>query len=270
MAKRNTLDLSHLIPYSDFITGFTTCELIDHPNIESVILDDHQLGIHKVSSATTHHVVQPPASSGSTAAPKAAWEAFYPEGSINPGGEIPGGFGFYLTGPSSFAKRLETASEATFSYRLMLQEDWEWVKGGKLLEFVLGGVNDLAYGCTGGREDKRCQCFDLRAMWRANAVGELYAYLPLTGDNATQLSWVSIAFRVKLNDVGSANGEIELWVDGNSVIKVDELTIRTNDSGRIKGMHFQTFFGGHGKDWASPKDQRAWFSDVTGVISRSY
>jgi hypothetical protein len=50
-------------------------------------------------------------------------------------------------------------------------------------------------------------------------------------------------------------------------------------------MHFQTFFGGanlaiakrlllhtdpsvtgHTAEWASPKDQRAWFSDISGVI----
>ena len=53
----------------------------------------------------------------------------------------------------------------------------------------------------------------------------------------------------------------------------------------MMGMHFQTFFGGafvchsvivnfdldgdglgHTGDWASSKDQRAWFADVTGVI----
>jgi len=288
------LDPSHLIPRSDFITGFTTCELIDHPKIENVILDDRQLGLHKVSSGTTHHVVQFPTSPDVTGVPKTAWEAFYPQGSVNPSGEIPGGFGFYLAGPSAFAKRLEIASEAMFSYRMMLQEDWEWVKGGKL-PGIFGGVGNLAYECTGGRQDKRCQCFDLRVMWRTGSVGEMYAYLPLTSDNATQLSavpprsvvnndygfsvgrgafhldcalgnWVSIAFRIKLNDVGSENGELEIRIDGNSVIKVDGLTIRTTENGKIKGMHFQTFFGGHGKDWASPKDQRAWFADVTGVI----
>ena len=51
---------------------------------------------------------------------------------MNPSGSIPGGFGPYLSGPTAFAKRLETAKEAIFSYRLMLQKDWEWVKGGKL------------------------------------------------------------------------------------------------------------------------------------------
>ena len=29
-----------------------------------------------------------------------------------------------------------------------------------------GGVGDLAYGCSGGRQDNRMQCFDLRFMWR--------------------------------------------------------------------------------------------------------
>jgi hypothetical protein len=61
-----------------------------------------------------------------------AWEAFYPEGSINPSATIPGGFTFYLKGPLDFAKRLESATEALFSYRVMFEEEWEWVKGGKL------------------------------------------------------------------------------------------------------------------------------------------
>lgn len=72
--------------------------------------------------------------------------------------------------------------------------------------------------------------------YRPNAIGELYAYLPLTTSNATQLSsvpplsvanadygisvgrgafkfdkavsrWMSIAFRIKLNDVGANNGK---------------------------------------------------------------
>lgn len=47
---------------------------------------------------------------------------------------------------------------------------------------------------------------------------------------------------------------MELWIDGRSVISVDELVIRGNgkqdedqvdgDRARLQGMHFQTFFGG--------------------------
>ena len=65
--------------------------------------------------------------------PKTAWEAFYAKGSISPKTEKPGGMGFYLSGPPDFAKVLDKgATEAMFSYRVMFQHDWEWVKGGKL------------------------------------------------------------------------------------------------------------------------------------------
>ncbi|KAG6848783.1 hypothetical protein C0991_012502, partial [Blastosporella zonata] len=90
-----------------------------------------------VSSRTTHHLVTPPnpihESDYGQDAPQEAWEAFYPKGSINPNAEIPGGFGFYLTGPSEFAEKLaHGAREVVFGYRMMLQPGWEWVKGGKL------------------------------------------------------------------------------------------------------------------------------------------
>ena len=125
----------------DFELGFTTCKHIQHPKIQLFKLDDHQLGVHKVSSRTTHNVVQPPLANAMLAnlesppsppSPETAWEAFYPEGSINPSADIPGGFSFYLSGPQEFAARLETASEVVMSYRMMLQDGWEWKKGGKL------------------------------------------------------------------------------------------------------------------------------------------
>jgi hypothetical protein len=34
-------------------------------------------------------------------------------------------------------------------------------------------------------------------------------------------------------------------MDGQSVITVTGLTLRGDGEGRIKGMHFQTFFGGN-------------------------
>ena len=96
-----------------------------------------------------------------------------------------------------------------------------------------GGVGSLAYACSGGRQDDREQCFDLRMMWRTNGAGELYAYLPLTDQNQKVLlavppqsianpdfgtsvgrgsftftsgQWVTIAERIKLNDPASYNG----------------------------------------------------------------
>jgi len=124
-------DPSYLIPISEFITGFTTSCYVHHKNIQHVPLADKELGVHKVASRTTHNLVTPPPASASNA-PKLAWEAVYPKGSINPSATIPGGFEFYLSGPTNFSQSLKTASEVIFSYRMMLQDEWEWVKGGKL------------------------------------------------------------------------------------------------------------------------------------------
>ncbi|KAJ3746474.1 hypothetical protein DFH05DRAFT_1395121 [Lentinula detonsa] len=301
--------INPLVPVPHFQYGFSTSTSANTSLSLSIVnLSDKALGVHKISSRTAHPLVSPPSLNTPTRSlechdlppPILAWEAFYPKGSINPSAAIPGGFGFYLNGPKEFSDILRGsesstgANEIVMSYRLMLQSDWEWVKGGKL-PGVFGGVGDLAYGCSGGRKDNRESCFDVRLMWRSKGAGELYVYLPSTEQNRERLlavpplshenpdygfsvgrgafsipvgRWMSVAIRVKLNTVGYEDGEIELWIDGISVISVTKLTLRQSEKSRLKGMHFQTFFGGklcNKPDWASPRDQRAWFADVTGV-----
>lgn len=101
----------------------------------------------------------------------------------------------------------------------------------------------------------------------------------------------TIAERIRLNDVGRANSEIELWVNGKSVINVAGLILRAKSSGRIRGFMMQTFFGGMSwvfldstppayplisrawqtgsdKCWASPEDQDAYFSDFSAAITQ--
>ncbi|EIN10588.1 hypothetical protein PUNSTDRAFT_64709 [Punctularia strigosozonata HHB-11173 SS5] len=269
--------------------GFTT-HTADLPAAVKVVnLSDQDLGVHKVTSRTPHNIVYVPRK----AVP--AYEAFYPEGSVNPAGPVPGGFGFYVAGPTSFATELAHAKEAVLSYSVMFEKEWRWAKGGKL-PGIFGGNGEKAYGCTGGRKDDRCSCFDLRLMWRAAGDGEIYAYMPLEDANESSLlrvppsskrnpdygysvgrgsfqfvagQWITIAQRVRLNEPGRPDGEMQLWVDGKSVIEVSGLVFRSTDAACIKGIHFQTFFGGHGPDWASPKDQRAWFADISGAVLSS-
>lgn len=68
----------------------------------------------------------------------------------------------------------------------------------------------------------------------------------VTGMQATPISHVSttIVERVKLNDFGEANREIELFVNGESVINVSGIIIRDSSAGRIRGIQVQSFFGG--------------------------
>jgi hypothetical protein len=112
-------------------------------------------------------------------------------------------------------------------------------------------------------------------MWRGEGAGELYTYLPPFTDqryaanekqcNVAPMSdcnptygasvgrgafhftagaWTTVSQRVKLNDVGQANGELELFVNGVSVTKVDGLILRARATGKMRGIQAQTFFGG--------------------------
>jgi len=107
-------------------------------------------------------------------------------------------------------------------------------------------------------------------MWREKGEGELYTYLPYSfsankkfckdkGSHCNDVygasigrgkftfatdKWTTVSERIKLNDVGKANGEIELFVNGKSVINVDGLVLRNNNSGNIRNLQMQTFFGG--------------------------
>ncbi|TFK97365.1 hypothetical protein BDV98DRAFT_513952 [Pterulicium gracile] len=290
---------TQLIPVASFEYGFTTATSFLTSPLTNISLSDSALGVTRAQSNLPRPIVTPPsASSSSPPPPKSAYQATYPEGSINPGSDTPGGFGFYLSGEKSFTTRLAQSGtkEVLMSYRLMFQKGWEWQKGGKL-PGVFGGEGDLAFGCSGGRQQGRCQCFNIRVMWRANGEGEIYTYLPLTDGNDAVLTsipprsirntdygysvgrgsfnlssavgkWVTIAVRVRLNSIGKKDGEMQLWVDGTSAINAKGLVIRGNNgaTSRVKGSHFQTFFGGCSEDWASPQDQKAWFSDISGVI----
>ncbi|KAJ6504705.1 hypothetical protein C8R47DRAFT_1245747, partial [Mycena vitilis] len=130
------MENSHLIPVDAFRSGFTACPSLVVRNVKQVALTDSDLGVHKVTSRTNHPLVPPPPSDSEHSDadwpnPSLAWEAFYPQGSINPSAPIPGGFGFYLSGPSAFSSKLESgATHVVLSYRMMLQSGWEWVKGG--------------------------------------------------------------------------------------------------------------------------------------------
>ena len=50
--------------------------------------------------------------------------------------------------------------------------------------------------------------------------------------------------RMRLNDAGQENGELEVIVNGQSKINVSGLVLRSSEAGRIHGMQIQTFFGG--------------------------
>ncbi|WVW86841.1 hypothetical protein I302_108896 [Kwoniella bestiolae CBS 10118] len=198
--------------------------------------------------------------------------ANFPAGTV---GISSAGFSFYTSGAHQ-GVQVDQAKEVSFSYSVYLADGFNFVKGGKFPGLYGGTSLEQAKSCSGGRQDSRDSCFSARLMWRTNAQGEIYDYLPVpytntdTGygesiqrgayDWATG-RWTTVAMRVKLNDVGQANGEQELVVDGHSVISLKDVTFATSEGTKIYGIMAQTFFGGHTDDWASPNDQQIFFKD---------
>jgi len=224
---------------------------------------------------------------------KSTVHAHYAKGSYAYRGP-PGGLSFYSPGHSSID--LTKAKEAWFGYSIFFTKDFDWVLGGKLFGLYGGNSDDEAVGCSGGR--RSAACFSTRLMWRTDAQGEFYTYLPPYTDsrfkaNKAQCdapnsdcnptygasigrgsfhfaagSWTTVSQRVRLNDVGQANGEIELFANGKSVIEVKGLILRDSERGRIRGIQAQTFYGGSKTQFQARKDEDVWFADFTVGISQ--
>ncbi|EKM83147.1 hypothetical protein AGABI1DRAFT_34922 [Agaricus bisporus var. burnettii JB137-S8] len=269
--------LGDLFPIADKLLSWTTI-----PSDGSLPLSDSTFRPQKEIKDLSHDYIDAPDG-------KKSMKAHYPKGSYNFQHTPKGGFSFYAPGPEDVD--LTTAKEATFGYSVYFPEGFDFVKGGKLPGLYGGDSEDQAVSCSGGRRDNGC--WSARLMWRGGAEGEFYTYLPpdfpenqkvcnvkpesdcnptygaSVGRGSFHFAtggWTNVSERVRLNDPGKANGEIELFVNGKSVINVKGLTLRDKGQGKIYGMQMQTFFGGSSPDFASTKNQDVYFSDFSLAI----
>ncbi|KAH9939572.1 hypothetical protein B0H21DRAFT_32694 [Amylocystis lapponica] len=272
--------LSELFPVSSTKSWTTAPQAND-----ALSLSDATLRPTKDIKALSHNYVNAPDG-------KYSMQAHYPKGSYTFSNTPQGGFSFYAPGPADID--LTTAKEATFGYQVFFEEGFEFNMGGKLPGLYGGNSASEAVSCSGGRRDDGC--FSARIMWRKNGMGELYTYLPPGKPGNTNVcdvppfstcndvygasvgrgsftfasgQWTTVSQRVRLNDVGQANGELELFANGKSVVNVGGLTLRDSADGRIYGIQAQTFFGGSTSAWASPKDQNTYFSDLSVAITET-
>ncbi|KAJ7220524.1 hypothetical protein GGX14DRAFT_354603 [Mycena pura] len=277
------LSLDALFPMGTPGKSWTTS-----PKDESALpLSDGTLNPTSIITALTHTYMAAPDG-------KYAMRAIYPEGSWTPSNNPRGGISFYA--PGSDDLDMTTAKELTFGYSVFFEKGFQFNKGGKLPGIYGGDDAETAISCSGGR--RATNCYSARLMWRTDGAGELYTYLPdsavkgfaankavcdippLSECNPTYGAsvgrgsfkfptgeWITVAQRVRLNDVGQANGEIELWANGQSVVSAKGLILRDSDAGRHRGIQMQTFFGGSTSDWASPQTQDTYFSDFSVAIT---
>lgn len=74
-------------------------------------------------------------------------------------------------------------------------------------------------------------------------------------------NWHNIQQTIHLNDIGKANGRLDVCIDGIPVFTQKNITFRTVSSLQTNGILFQTFFGGSGKEYATPIKTYADFAD---------
>ncbi|KAG1808311.1 polysaccharide lyase family 14 protein [Suillus variegatus] len=212
----------------------------------------------------------------------AALQLVYPAYSVNPSSKSPGGAEFYAS-----PLNLSDAKNVTMEYSVYFPADFDWVKGGKL-PGLYGGHT----GCSGGvaAED----CFSTRLMWRQDWCRRTYApkskqtnalcsdpqsvcdaeYGLSIGRGSFHYgtgNWTTLRQDVVLNTPGKQDGAFALFVNGMRVINRTDIFYRDAPQQKKKSKSkttSNTFFGGHGDGWATPKQQYTWFKDF--AITRNF
>ncbi|NLL82861.1 MAG: hypothetical protein GX230_01300 [Lentisphaerae bacterium] len=163
--------------------------------------------------------------------------------------------------------------DATLSYDVKFDEDFQWTHGGKL-----HGVGPRV-AVTGG--NKR-----VPERWssRVNfaAEGRLKTYLydqnpdkkwgvgTTTEEPVLKRGvWHRVQLYTKLNTPGESNGEAAVWVDGREVVRTEGVMFRGVGGNKtlISSFMFSTFHGGNTDKW-TPRDAAgkpttvyAWFDN---------
>ncbi|KAF5386076.1 hypothetical protein D9615_002567 [Tricholomella constricta] len=207
-------------------------------------------------------------------------QARYPQGSFS-----------YETGGSQWYNLWNATAGAKFqtmlvSYEVAFDENFDWVKGGKL-PGLRGSTKSNLAGCSSGKEKETngSDCFSTRLMWRKNGAGEVYASIPTANglcsqegvtcnsDTSTSIQrgtfgfvsgrWNRVTLLVRLNDPPNvANGNIQLFYNDLKAIDQQGLQIRTNSQVYVNGFYFSTFFGGSDKTWETPRDAHTYYRNI--------
>jgi hypothetical protein len=194
--------------------------------------------------------------------------AIYPKGSYDPAAArnagAPLGGAQFRTAFNGMG--LASSSEVGLRFQVLLQDNFQFVRGGKLPGLYGGTAN------TGGRVPTGYDGFSVRFVWQAQGDGALSAYLPTSGKWGTVLGlghWrfvpgrsTDLTLYLKMNTPGVANGVIAAWADDVMVVYASDVLFRNTSELTVDGFFFSTFFGGSTPDWATPVDTASHFGPM--------
>ncbi len=170
---------------------------------------------------------------------------------------------------------LKPSKEYYASYKVKFDDGFSWGSenlGGKLPGLTGGDKCGDDFVCDG------TDGFSARFMWRDEGYPELYLYSAdmendAYGDDIDFMSngerfqfetgkWYTITEHVEMNSTPySDDGVVEVWVDGEQMIDLDDITFVT-DQQKIDTFYFSTFHGGHDESWAPTVTSKAYFDDI--------
>lgn len=182
-------------------------------------------------------------------------EVWYPKGAYRSKGS-----------GASFVTKLKPARRASLEYTFRFGADFPFTRGGKLPGLGAGGSQ-----FTGGRGPDESGGWSARFMWRREGELELYFYHPkmkskygeshLLGIKCEQGKDYRVRLEIDAGDAGKENGDLEVFLNGESRLKLDDLLLSGDKYGPVDSFLFSTFFGGNSKDWGPKKDGVIWFDE---------
>ena len=159
--------------------------------------------------------------------------------------------------------------ELYVSYRVRFEENFDFVRGGKL-PGLYGGE-----GNAGGNKPNGSDGWSGRMMWRPGGAAVQYIYHPdqpdiygedfRYGRTFQPGTWHTVEHRFVLNTPRMHDGVVQTWFDGEIALQVDDLRFRDVDTFGIDGFRIAFFFGGNDSSWATTKDETIYVDDF--VIS---
>ncbi len=164
---------------------------------------------------------------------------------------------------------LPAAEEYSLQYDVYFEEDFEFVKGGKLPGFAPA---DPVSGCGTIAPEN----WSARLMWGRDGVVKPYVYHqdsssrcgegPVASNfNFERGQWYSLTVYLKLNQSErSGDGELKLFINGQPVVEYTNLNLRgrINDDTAIRNVFFANFFDGSDRTWSPSKTVYMRFDNI--------
>lgn len=166
-------------------------------------------------------------------------------------------------------------------YYVKFENGFDFKLGGKL-PGLMGG--NRSWGRSGGNQPDGTNGWTLRFMWRRDGEAVVYTYLPTgtkysTSQWGTDIKlnkhfetgkWHCLEQFCKVNTVGREDGKLYVWMDGERVLTLDDVTYRTvdNTAGKVGGIYFSTFHGGNSSDWAPSVTSYAQYDGIVAGTRR--